>query len=245
MVTNIKRAQHNLKIIRRFEEDIWGILAIKNKPSKVLNYLYEAYQNTFKYRKLLKTTKRSFFIKKKARFLYKVITGEKEFRRKKQTLKIKSYLNLLKLRRFYGNIGKRKFKKSFQTLSIKSNVSTQSFAYFLESRLDVILYRANFFKSIFAARQYISHKKVYVNGNLIAKSGYRVKVDDVVCVKDPLFFYWNLKSSLKKRFILGNYPSYLYVNYKLGLIKLISLPKNELVPFPFFVDIKSINHNLI
>ena len=245
MFTNVKKAQHNLKIIRRFEEDIWGVLAVKNKPSKILNYIYEAYQNTFKYRKLLKSTKRSFFIKKKARFLYKVVTGEKEFRRKKRTLKIKSYLNLLKLRRFYGNIGRRKFNKSFQTLAIKPNISTQSFGYFLESRLDVILYRANFFKSIFSARQYINHKKVYVNGNLITKCGYRIKIEDVVSVKDPVFFYWNLKSSLKRRFILGNYPPYLHVNYKLGLVKLLNLPKNELVPFPFFVDIKSINHNLI
>ena len=39
MVTNVKKNQHNLKLIRRFEEDIWGILALKNKPSKVLDYI--------------------------------------------------------------------------------------------------------------------------------------------------------------------------------------------------------------
>ena len=59
---------------------------------------------------MLKSTKKSFFlVRKKGKFLYKVFTGEKEFKRKKRTLKINNYLNLLKLRRFYGNIGKRKF----------------------------------------------------------------------------------------------------------------------------------------
>ena len=48
MLLNVKKGQHNLKIIRRFEEDIWGVLATKNKPTQVLNFVYEAYQNNFK-----------------------------------------------------------------------------------------------------------------------------------------------------------------------------------------------------
>ena len=85
MLTNIKRNQHNFKLIRRFEEDIWGRLAVRNKPSQVLNYIYEAYQNNFKYKKLLKKSKKSFFlIRKRGKFLYKVVTGEKEFKRKKK-----------------------------------------------------------------------------------------------------------------------------------------------------------------
>ena len=58
MITNLKKTQHNLKLIRRFDEDIWGVLSIKDKPSSVLNYLYEAYQNNFKY----KNKKIFFFI---------------------------------------------------------------------------------------------------------------------------------------------------------------------------------------
>ena len=53
MSSNTKKRDHSLKIIRRFEEDIWGVLAVTDKPSNVLNYIYEAYQNNFKYKKLL------------------------------------------------------------------------------------------------------------------------------------------------------------------------------------------------
>ncbi len=244
MLLNVKKGQHNLKIIRRFEEDIWGVLATKNKPTQVLNFVYEAYQNNFKYKKLLKSTKKSFFlVRKKGKFLYKVFTGEKEFKRKKRTLKINNYLNLLKLRRFYGNIGKRKFWRSFHNLGLTPNIASKGFGYFLESRLDVILYRSNLFSSIFSSRQYIVHKKVFVNGVLVNKPGFRVKIDDIVSVSNPEFFYNDLKLRLLNNQVLGNFPSYLNVNYKLGLVKLIRIPSNKDVPFPFFMNIDTMVHN--
>ena len=246
MLLNLKKGQHNLKIIRRFEEDIWGVLAVKNKPSQVLNYVYEAYQNNFKYKKLLKSTKKSFFlVRKKGKFLYKVFTGEKEFKRKKRTLKINNYLNLLKLRRFYGNIGKRKFWRSFRNLNLTPNIAARGFGYFLESRLDVILYRSNLFSSIYTARQYINHKKVYVNGVLITKPGFRLKVDDIINIANPAFFYLDLRKRLINKEVLGNYPCYLNVDYKLGVIKLIRLPATEDVPYPFFMNIKTMVHNFV
>lgn len=114
---------------------------------------------------------------------------------------------------------------------------------FLESRLDVILYRSNLFRSIFSAKQYIAHKKVYVNGDLVNKPGYRLKIDDIVNLSDVSFFYEDLKTRLQNNKILGNYPSYLYINYKLGTIKLLRLPQPATVPFPFFMNIEQMSHN--
>jgi ribosomal protein S4 len=244
MKINKKVGQHNLKLLRRFQEDITGSLGLRNKPSNVLDYVFEAYQNNFKYRKLLRKTNKSFFlIAKKEDFNYKIITDEKEFKRKKKTIKIHNYLNLLKLRRFYGNIGKKKFKRNFNNLMFTPQIVTRSFAYYLESRLDVVLYRANFFKSIFAARQYINHKKVFVNGILVNKPGYSLRVDDIVSVTQPEYFYEKIKVRLSSKKILCNYPSYLYVNYKLGLIKFIKLPLIKEVPFPFFINLERMTNN--
>jgi len=61
MTVNKKKGQHNLKILRRFREDIFGLLGLVDKPSNVLNYIYEAYQNDFKYNKLLGGVNQSFF----------------------------------------------------------------------------------------------------------------------------------------------------------------------------------------
>ena len=98
MSTNFKKKQHGLKIVRRFEEDIWGVLATSKKSNNVLNFVYEAYQNNFKYKKLLKDNKKAFFLaKRRGKFLYKITTDEKEFKRKRRSLKINNYLNLLKI----------------------------------------------------------------------------------------------------------------------------------------------------
>ena len=96
--TSEAQKQHGLKIVRRFEEDIWGVLATSKKSNNVLNFVYEAYQNNFKYKKLLKDNKKAFFLaKRRGKFLYKITTDEKEFKRKRRSLKINNYLNLLKL----------------------------------------------------------------------------------------------------------------------------------------------------
>jgi len=65
-----KKQKHGLKIIRRFAEDLWGILGIQNKPSSVLHFIYENYKNNFKYRKLLKNAHKSFFFNKKEESFY-------------------------------------------------------------------------------------------------------------------------------------------------------------------------------
>ena len=179
MLTNIKKNKHNLKIIRRFDEDIWATLAVKTGPSQVLNYIFESHQNNFKYRKLLKK-KRLFWSKRQNSFSYKVVTEEKEFKRKKRTIKINNYINLLKLRCFYGGLGTRKFKRLFEQMSLNTNTIGRSFAYLVESRVDVILYRANFFTSIYAAKQAINHGKVFVNGVVLKQASYKASLNDVI-----------------------------------------------------------------
>lgn len=241
MIVRKKRNQHSLSILKRFDEDIFGRLALVHKSTRVLNYLFESYQNNYKYRKLLR--KRFFFFnKKRSKFLYKVISDEKEFKRRKRTLKKSSYLMLLKLRRFYGCLGKRKFKRVFYKRGIVTNIIGRGFAYFLESRLDVILYRSNLYSSIFASRQAINHKKVYVNGVLATRPGAQLFLNDLVTLVDYKKLYLSMKDRLREKNILVNYPSYLEVNYKIGTIMLAKIPANHEVPFPFFMNLNSIMH---
>ena len=54
----------------------------------------------------------------------------------------------------------------------------------LERRLDAIIYRAKFVPTVFAARQFINHGHIKVNGKRVNISSYRVKVGDVVEVKE-------------------------------------------------------------
>ncbi len=54
----------------------------------------------------------------------------------------------------------------------------------MERRLDAVVYRAKFVPTVFAARQFINHGHVKVNGRRVNIPSYRVKVGDVVEVKD-------------------------------------------------------------
>ncbi len=54
----------------------------------------------------------------------------------------------------------------------------------LERRLDAVVYRAKFVPTVFAARQFINHGHIRVNGKRVNIASYRVKVGDVVEVKE-------------------------------------------------------------
>jgi small subunit ribosomal protein S4 len=54
----------------------------------------------------------------------------------------------------------------------------------LERRLDAVVYRAKFVPTVFAARQFVNHGHVLVNGKRVNIASYRVKVGDVVEVKE-------------------------------------------------------------
>src|SRR5207249_12248839 len=54
----------------------------------------------------------------------------------------------------------------------------------LERRLDALIYRAKLVPTVFAARQFISHGHIKVNGRRVTIASYRVKVGDLVEVKE-------------------------------------------------------------
>lgn len=54
----------------------------------------------------------------------------------------------------------------------------------LESRLDAVIYRMCVVPTVFAARQFVSHGHVKVNGRRVNIPSYRVKEGDVIELKE-------------------------------------------------------------
>ncbi|MDP3319767.1 MAG: 30S ribosomal protein S4, partial [Bosea sp. (in: a-proteobacteria)] len=54
----------------------------------------------------------------------------------------------------------------------------------LERRLDAVIYRAKFVPTVFAARQFVNHGHITVNGKRVNIASYQVKPGDVVAVKE-------------------------------------------------------------
>jgi small subunit ribosomal protein S4 len=85
---------------------------------------------------------------------------------------------------YYGNISEKQFFKTFTLASKMKGDVSENFVSLLESRLDAVVYRANFVPTVFAARQFVSHKHVTVNGKSVNIASYRLKIGDVVQVRE-------------------------------------------------------------
>jgi small subunit ribosomal protein S4 len=89
-----------------------------------------------------------------------------------------------KLRGYYGNISEKQFRGIYDEAIRMKGDSGANMIGLLERRLDAVVYRAKFVPTVFAARQFINHGHVKVNGKKVNISSFRVKVGDVVEVKE-------------------------------------------------------------
>ena len=89
-----------------------------------------------------------------------------------------------KLKGYYGNISEKQFHRIYVQASKLRGDTSENLIGLLESRLDAIVYRAKFVPTVFAARQFVNHGHVKVNGKRVNIPSYRCKVGDVIEVKE-------------------------------------------------------------
>ena len=89
-----------------------------------------------------------------------------------------------KLKGYYGDISEKQFRATYDEAARRKGDTPENLIGLLESRLDAIVYRAKFVPTIFAARQFVNHGHVKVNGVRVNIGSYRCKAGDVVEVKD-------------------------------------------------------------
>src|SRR5215469_6766609 len=89
-----------------------------------------------------------------------------------------------KLKGYYANISERQFRGIYeQAIRMKGDSGAHLIA-LLERRLDTVVYRAKLVPTVFAARQFINHGHIKVNGRRVTIPSYRLKVDELVEVKE-------------------------------------------------------------
>src|SRR5437588_6462539 len=88
-----------------------------------------------------------------------------------------------KLRGYYGNISERQFRGIYtEAIRMKGDSGAHMIG-LLERRLDALIYRAKLVPTVFAARQFVSHGHITVNGQRVTIPSYRVKLGDTVEVR--------------------------------------------------------------
>lgn len=88
-----------------------------------------------------------------------------------------------KVRFMYG-LNERQFRKTFGEAAKLQGIHGTNFLRLLESRLDNLVYRAGFASTRRGARQLVNHGHVTVNGKKVDIPSYRVKVGDVISLKE-------------------------------------------------------------
>jgi small subunit ribosomal protein S4 len=135
-----------------------------------------------------------------------------------------------KLKGYYGSISEKQFRRYYQEAIRMRGDSSENLIGLLERRLDAVIYRAKFVPTVFAARQFVSHGHVKVNGQRVNIPSYLVKVGDVVEVKESsrqLVLYMEAQQLAER-----DVPDYIEMDGGKGTAKMTRVPGLSEVPYP-------------
>jgi small subunit ribosomal protein S4 len=135
-----------------------------------------------------------------------------------------------KLKAYYGNITEKQFRKTYDDARRMKGDSSENLIGLLERRLDAVVYRMCVVPTPFAARQFISHGHVMVNGTRVNISSYRVKEGDVIEVKEASKQLTSVLESMQSP--ERDVPEYIEMDEKHVKATFKRIPKLTDVPYP-------------
>lgn len=101
-----------------------------------------------------------------------------------------------KIRFIYG-ISEKQLKKAFEKAGKLKGIHGENMLKLLESRLDNIVYRMGLASTRRAARQFVNHGHISVNGKKVDIPSYQVKPGDVVSVRENSKEHKAMKQTLE------------------------------------------------
>ena len=141
-----------------------------------------------------------------------------------------------KIKYFYGCILTYQLKNIYKKFSSNKNSvnKTEDFILHLESRLNTVVYRLNFGRSIFQCDQYIRNGVFNVNGKTVTSKNYHLKPGDIISLNKK-----NIKVYQRK------IPKHLEFNSKLKMGIFIQKPQSiSELSYPFYMDFQTLSEIL-
>ena len=135
-----------------------------------------------------------------------------------------------KLRGYYGNITEKQFRRVYGEAQKARGDTSENLIGLLERRLDAVVYRMKFVPTVFAARQFVNHGHVMVNGRRVTIPSYRVREGDVIQVKEKSRQMVLLLEAIESP--ERDIPDYVDVDYKQMRGTFVRTPKLAEVPYP-------------
>ncbi len=135
-----------------------------------------------------------------------------------------------KLKGYYGDISEKQFRKTYEEADRRKGDTGENLVGLLESRLDAVVYRAKFVPTVFAARQFVNHGHVTVNGVRVNIGSYMCKAGDVIEVRQrskELVIVLEAVALAER-----DVPDYLEVDHNKMVAKYVRVPGLSDVPYP-------------
>ena len=134
------------------------------------------------------------------------------------------------LKGYYANLSERQFRKTYDEAIRLTGDTSENLIGLLERRLDMVVYRAKFVPTVFAARQFVSHGHVKVNGKRVTIASIRLRAGDTIELTDKAKGLANVleATQLAER----DTPDYIEVDHKGMTARLVRIPALSDVPYP-------------
>ena len=139
-----------------------------------------------------------------------------------------------KLKGHYGDLTEKQFRRIYSEAERLRGDTGEKLIGLLERRLDAAVYRSKFVPTIFAARQFVNHGHILVNGKKVNISSYRLNEGDQIEVseKSKQLSLVLEAISLAER----DTPDYLEVDHTKMIAKFLRVPILDDVPYPVMME---------
>ena len=139
-----------------------------------------------------------------------------------------------KLKGYYGNISEKQFRKYYDEAVRRKGDTSENLIELLERRLDAVIYRMKFAITPFAARQFVNHGHVLVNGKRVNIPSFLVKDNDEIEVREKskqLAVVLDATQSAER-----DVPDYMEVDHRSMKGRFGRAPKLTDVPYPVTME---------
>ena len=139
-----------------------------------------------------------------------------------------------KLKGYYGDLTEKQFKRIYAEAARVKGDTGENLIGFLERRLDAVVYRAKFVPTIWAARQFVNHAHVLVNGKSVNIPSYRVKEGDVIEVRPKSKQLGLIQEAIQ--LTERDVPDYIEVDHNKLTATFVRTPGLSDVPYPVIMQ---------
>lgn len=143
-----------------------------------------------------------------------------------------------KLKAVYGMLSEKQLVNTYKKAVIKKGNTAQLFAEMLECRLDNMVYRLRFGRTIFAAQQLVTHGHILVDGKKVDRRSFLVKPGMVITIKEGSRKMKAVAESLEGS--SQKVPEYMTLDAENFSGQLMAMPMISQLSYPLEINFPSI-----